>query len=369
MTLVDLKSLVDERLTRELDSALSELRFADAERLALQLLSDREKRHSLVHPEVANALVDLAEALRSQNKLVAAAEALVRALDIDTAVFGDKHERVGEGLHRLAHIQLLASNFEDAQTLFERSVETLTLAAGDADARVGQALLGLAATRMRRGDREAAVQALESALQCFALAHGPEAQTMVEPLEALASVREGSGDFDDAMALRRRAVKILERLDHPHLAAALAALTRCAIGAGDFALAEAAATRALDAHAAVDTERAQVHELLGEVREATGRPLEAREDYRYALAIYQDALPAGHPQLGVALMNVATMDLQLGEVDRADKQARRALEIFLDRFGPEHPHTQGMKEALKRAYEHAGHGDRASELDSLGTRQ
>jgi tetratricopeptide (TPR) repeat protein len=366
---IDIRRMVEERVSRELEQAFADLSFAAAEKLAEELVLVRGRLFGDDHPEVANALVELAEALRSQQKLVAAAETLIRALDIDTRVFGDKHQRVGEGLHRLAHVQLLASNFDDAETLFERSVSTLTEAVGDDDPRVGLALSGLAATRVRMGDRDGAADALQAALQCFALAHGPEAQTMVEPLEALATVREAGGDYIDAMTLRRRAVRILERLEHPRLASALCALVKSAIGAKDYALAEAAATRALDTHPELDAERAHVHELLGEVRELTARPLEAREEYRRALDIYQQLLPAQHPQIGVALMNVATMDLQLGEVDRADAMARQALSIFLDRFGPEHPHTQGMREALKRAYEHAGHAERAVELDALGTRQ
>ena len=369
MSEIDIRRLAEDRIVREIEAAFATQRFAAAEALAEELVTLRERAFGAEHPEVANALVDLAEALRAQAKLVPAAEALLRALDIDTKTYGERHERVGEGLHRLAHVQLLASNYDDAETLFARSIDALFASAGDDDPRLGVALSGLAAARVRLGDRDGAAAALERALQCFALAHGPEAQSMIDPLEALASVREASGDYIDAMTLRRRAVRILEKNDHPRLAAALCALVKSAIGAKDFTLAEAAATRALDARPTMGEERAQVHELLGEVREATGRTLLAREDYRRALAIYQDVLPASHPQIAVALMNVATMDLQLGEIDRGDALARQALAIFLDRFGPEHPHTQGMREAFKRAYEHAGHGERASELDSMGTRQ
>lgn len=369
MTTVDLRRMAEEQLERALEAAFAAQRFSEAEGLAGELVTMRERMHGDAHPEVANALVELAEAQRAQQKLVPAAEALVRALEIERKTYGDRHERTGEALHRLAHLQLVAGNFTDAETLFVNAVDALFAAGGDDDRRLGLALSGLAATRVQLGDNEGAAQALERTLQCYVLAHGPETLPLVDPLEALATVREAIGDYLDAMTLRRRAVGILERHDHPRLAAALCSLTKAAIGAKDFTLAEAAATRALDAHPDLDTDRAQVHELLGEVREHSGRSVEAREDYRCALAIYKDALPAGHPQIGVALMNVATMDLQLGEIDRADEMARQALAIFLDRFGPEHPHTLGMREALKRAYEHAGAGERASELDALGTRQ
>lgn len=354
MSELDIRRLAERRVEQAYANAMELGQFDDAIAAALELVSLRTELFSAGHAEVANALYDLSEARASKGQLLEAAETLLGALDIETNTYGEEHPRVAEALHRLGQIQLAAQNDEDALTLFGRAVMIFEKAGGEQDERLAFALGGLA-TALARHERFADAQAaLERALQCLAVCHGPESVPMAAPLESLAALKSMQGDERDALSLRERAARLLERAKHPGRSEAWRAVSRSALALRDFTKAMTAAESAIAASEPISAERAQSHDLAAEVCEVLGDGQQARAHYERALETYAATLPPTHPQLGVAQMNLATMEVMSGEVAIAEPRAREALRIFTHNFGPRHSHTEQMRQALMQLFAQAG---------------
>jgi len=369
MSTVDITKMREERSDSEFVDALAARDFHRALALTQERLDERRARFGDEHTEIANALSDMALALSGSGDIVTAAEVSLQALELEERLHGAEHERVGEALHRLAQLQLDAHNTLDAVTLFQRAVHVLERAVAEDDTRIAVACSGLAAALAQNGDLAGAASAMEKALQCYAVAGGPENADMLAPLEALSQLREAEGGLKDALSLRDRATRISKRARPADVPRHLLAAARLCIALGNSDRARVLTEETLELEQRHTPARAEAHAMLGELFERQQEFLRARDQYRNALETYRLALPEKHPQIAVALMNVATLEVALGEAERAEPLARDALSIFLDTFGPTHSHTRQMREGLRHAFLDSGHERMAAELASFGLQQ
>lgn len=73
---------------------------------------------------------------------------------------------------------------------------------------------------------------------------------------------------------------------------------------------------------------AAAHLQLGRVRHALGRLEEARAEYKYASEIQNAELPAGHPDLAVAQLELAQLDADVGNFKEALSKIEAATLLF-----------------------------------------
>ena len=73
--------------------------------------------------------------------------------------------------------------------------------------------------------------------------------------------------------------------------------------------------------------------------------------YEKALAIWEKKLPPVHPELAVAINNLAFLCQENQEFSKAEDLYEKALGIYLQTLGPDHPHTQICTANLSRLYD------------------
>ncbi|MEL6614928.1 MAG: serine/threonine-protein kinase, partial [Bacteroidota bacterium] len=203
----------------------------------------------------------------------------------------------------LSHLHVNLGDFDVGRPLAERAVAIVdSLGARGPDA--SEAYTALASVQSYLGEYEASEQNYRTALALAEEAFPPGHPSIAESVNNLAYVlpdvpREGAGD--EAIELGRRALR----------------LSREALG---------------DDHLDV----AQTHNNLGAYLYTAGRGDEAAAHYRRALEIREAAL-GRHPLVANTLSNLANLVHEQGDPEAAIPLFERAISIWRDALGPEHP--------------------------------
>jgi tetratricopeptide (TPR) repeat protein len=328
-------------------------RFAAAERDARRALAGYAAAEGARHPDVANALVELAATLEARDRPRDAARALQRALGILRPPTDDLD---------LVRLRLLAR-------------------------------LALSGLDRRRGAYAAADRGARAALDEARRRLPPRAPLIAATLNNLGVLRKAEGRYADAVAFYRRAAPLLPRgdrlaratLEHnlggiahargrhaeaePHARRAVA-LREAALGAGHPAWAAdvAALAAVVESRGRLD-EAARLYRRsqavfrralgVGSLEHALGMAgLAAVEQQRGARtgarALYARAIPAlarllgrDHPDVALTVNNLAVLEREAGQLARAEALFRRAAASFGRRLGPRHPHRILARENLR----------------------
>jgi tetratricopeptide (TPR) repeat protein len=95
-----------------------------------------------------------------------------------------------------------------------------------------------------------------------------------------------------------------------------------------------------------DTQAARLCNTLGFHLRAVGQYAEARLYYERALAIYEQVLGPEHPNTALSLNNLDALLQVQGDLGGARPYCERALHIFMARLGPNHALTQTVQRNL-----------------------
>lgn len=257
---------------------------------------------------------------------------------------------------------------EAARPLLEEAVELRRAALGDIHPKTGEALLALAELRRREGRLAQA-----ESLALSALAGSNEASHVAghaTALDLLGFIYTGMGRLAEAERTFLTEVEVLERGglgDSVEMGSALINLAAVFRREGQVEQAEILLRRALEhrrrnlgpEHPLTAVVLARLGALLAE---HLGRPVEAEESFRQALAIQTAVLGEDHPARAETLVGLASLHAHLGRDDRAEDYYREILRILSVGLGPEHPNTLEGMEGLAG---HLGKTGRLQEADSL----
>ena len=90
--------------------------------MLLQLSTINEVVFGIEHPNVASSLNNLAQLLKSTNRLEEAEPLMRRALSIDETAFGKDHPRVADHLNNLAQLLQATDRVKEAEPLMRRAL-------------------------------------------------------------------------------------------------------------------------------------------------------------------------------------------------------------------------------------------------------
>lgn len=271
------------------------------------------------HPEVGDALGNLAQALHTIGQEEEAIALHTRALTITEAVLGPDHPHVANILNNLANVRLATGDARQAATLLERCVEIHQAALGPAHPRLATCLSNLANTHRARGDNAQAATLHERALAIREAAYGPDHPEVAQSLNNLGIVRKSMGDLEGATAMYRRAIEVWTAVggpEHPQLAAPMTNLGNLRARAGAYEEAQSLHARAIEIwtkalgpdhpHIASATNNlADAHRLAGDL-------VRARELYDEALALRERTLGPEHPMVSSPLVGLIEIALEQG---------------------------------------------------------
>ena len=242
--------------------------YAAAEAELFEALRLAEQQHGAWSIETASALNAVGMTYKYRGRFADGRRVYERALAIVERAFGERHEDVASLHHNLGGLEHARREFAAAEPHARRSVE------------------------LRRTLR------------------GPEHVTTAEDEAAWAPILKALGRLDEAEALLRHALPILERElgpDHPEVAGAWNNLGG----------------------------------TLADLDEATAA-------YECALAAKERTLGPAHPALAITLNNLGVNARRRGRAEEAEAYYRRALEILEGRVEGDHPNLELARRNLDR---------------------
>ena len=299
--------------------------------LALPLLERSLELHEQArgpdHPEVAAAMLTLADVLQETAAHGRALALCRRALSVLEAAHGPVHEEVAQALNHVGLLQHALGDYGAATAAYERSLRIYEQVHGETHPYVAAGLNNLAGLQMAKGRRREALPLIERSLAILEAAYGETHLDVARVQNNLAVLHNKLASYDRACELAERSLAIRRELlepDHPDIADSLSDL-------------------------------AGVYRAMGRLGEAL--PL-----YERALAVLERAHGESHPSVGAVLTNLARLLSTLGDLERALRLQRRGVSILEDVFGPDHRHVATAIAGLAAVLELRGDHARAEPL-------
>jgi tetratricopeptide (TPR) repeat protein len=175
---------------------------------------------------------------------------------------------------------------------------------------------------------------------------GPNHPRLAEVLRSLGGVLQHRGRYDEADATLQRTLTMQEQLlgpEHEEVSATLAVMGESCVAQGNFRRAKGLLKRAVaiaELHVVPDQYPdklcAALHAMSG-VYNNLQDYVKAQDMAQRHLALIEEFLGLHHPQLGVALSNVAGSLAAQGKFGEAQSMYERSLAIAERVYGPHHP--------------------------------
>jgi tetratricopeptide (TPR) repeat protein len=269
--------------------------------LILESLAIRRAVREPVHADIAENLEDLGLNYYDRGDYESAIEHLQAAVDMRRELNSGPFPATSEALSNLALVHLDAGNYEAAEELWTEALEMDRSYFGEKHPELSANINNLAFVYHDMGDLESAEKFYRQAIAMDEELLGPDHPEYAFALSNLAFLLLDLGRPDEAIAMQSTATKILDRAygeAHPQLATALSGL--------GFMLNEEKSYAAAELHL---------------VR---------------ALAMRRELLGPDNPEVGKSLLTIATLHLDTGKFELAEKEASQAYELFQDKIGEEH---------------------------------
>ena len=190
---------------------------------------------------------------------------------------------------------------------------------GDTHATTGVLAFNLASLQQSELQWEAARGSYQLALAAYAAEHGPESPELLPVLEGLAKSEDETRAFGDALETWQRVLQI-------HQAA----------------------------HGAESEQTAQTYQQLGLSARGAGKLKASRNYGNRALKIYRQIHGGRSSEVGTLLLGLAVLDMQLGELGKAQEKVEKGLAIVEETLPLEHPTRIAANEFLAGTLEQAG---------------
>jgi tetratricopeptide (TPR) repeat protein len=242
--------------------------------------------------------------------------------------------------------QLALGDLPGAQTVLQHAVALAEPPpVGPDHPRLAEVLRHLGRLLQQRGRYDEADATLQRALTMQEQLLGPEHEDVSRTLTDMGSSCIEQGNYRLAKGLLKRAVAIAELHvvpdQHPgQLCLALNGLCQVYICLKDYELAQEKAERALALNEQFlgphHPEVALALSNLAMCLQGQGKLSEAQPMYERSLAIDERVFGPHHPEVAVALTNLASLQLEKGEHRRAKAAFERALAIEEQALGPQH---------------------------------
>lgn len=279
-----------ERLERQAEELAGLEQYRDAERFAADALELREKQLGPNHATVAELLILKGDLLLAQEKPAQAEPLYQRALRIRETLYGPLPQpETAEVLVLLAGAQAAQKQTRKAQDIYERVLAVRELAVGAGAPVIAKAMIGLAKIHLVEGQPKKAEPLVLRAIEVQRTHFGPQHPVLAGTLVVLAELYAAAGDYPKAKQLAEQALSIRRETygpQHPLTAETLLLVVRME-----------APSQGPDAPGTLQsTERQEVEKaaksLAGraEVYEQLGRPEQAEQLYRQALAVFDGQL-------------------------------------------------------------------------------
>ncbi len=347
----------------------SQGRLAEAEPLYKRSLSVYEKALGPDHPDVGTSLNNLAAMYRSLGRTTEAEPLYKRSLALREKALGADHPAVGSSLNNLALLYQSQGRYAEAEPLYKRSLSISVSALGPDHPAVGSSLNNLAELYRSQGHYSEAEPLFKRSLSITETAKGPDHPDVGTSLNNLAALYLDQGRITEVEPLHKRAIAIAEKSlgrDHPSVANSLNNLAGLYLVQGRYGEAEPIYKRSLGIF---EKALGSDHDAVGlslnglaELYRAQGRYGEAEPLYKRSFAISEKALGTEYSEAGTSLNNLALLYVAQGRTTEAEPLFKRSLAIREKSLGPDHPSVAATLNNLAGLYYAQGRTTEAEPL-------
>lgn len=347
---------ISEPASAEKDPALQKLdnvkallkdgSYADAEKLAREILAEVEAKHGVESLQAAQVLDVLVESiLRSKMQVDDESQALAeRAISIRERALGPEHAKVVKSLKIFTTLFRRTGDYAGAKSLLERALVKAEKAYSPNHIEVAGILNNLGILHRETRDYARAREFLERALRIREKEFGPEHLVVANTLNNIGLILHDAGDLAEAKSCFERTLAIRKKvlgLEHKSVALAAANLGGLLHTMGAYAEAKILYERTLSI---LEKEFGPEHPTtanclndLGYLLKDMGEFTIAMQCHERALAIREKAYGDKHPLVAYSLNNLAVVLRHLGDYERTRMLLERSLAILEKVFGPDHP--------------------------------
>ena len=318
-------------------------RYAEAERLFLQVRAVDERTFGPEHSSFATTLHNLAGVYRDTGRYAEAERLFLQVRAIEEKTLGPEHPSFATTLHNLAGVYRDTGCYAEAERLFlqVRAIYEKTL--GPEHSSFATTLHNLAGVYRDTG-RYAEAERLF--LQVRAIEEktlGPEHPSFATTLGNLAGVYSDTGRYAEAERLFLQVRAIEEKTlgpEHPSFATTLGNLARVYSETDRYAEAERLflQVRAIyektlgPEHSSFAT---TLHNLAGVYRD-TGRYAEAERLFLQVRAIEEKTLGPEHPSFATTLVNLARVYSETNRYGEAEQLLSQAMNVYSSKLPQRH---------------------------------
>ena len=247
--------------------------------------------------------------LLQQGDFTAAEPNALRAIELQSTLYGERSTVFAEAVNAAATLQFLRGRYPEALAEYRRVEAIYSAAYGPNHPLLGKVLNNIGATQFSQFDYAAAEATHTRVLEILRNAHGPKHSSLGTVHSNLGLLALAQAQFPRAIAEFRRSLAIYEEAlpaDHPSIGDCWTDLGHGYLVAGEYEPAEQAFTR--------------------------------------AQTVYLRAFGAGHPRSTQALASIGQAQLRRGQIVEAEQSLLQAIREF--NGAPEDPALSGAEAAL-----------------------
>jgi tetratricopeptide (TPR) repeat protein/CHAT domain-containing protein len=343
--------------------------YDKAEPLFLRAVALRKKALGPDHPDTLKAVSNLASEYQARAAYTLAEPLFQRVIAVKERLWGVEHPETAKSMSNLAGLYHAEGAFDKAEALLLRAlaIEEVSLGPDHSDTLI--TVNNLAEVYRSRGAYKLAEPLYQRALTTRERLLGPEAHDTAISLGNLAELYRTEGNYSKAEPLYTRALAALEKTvgrNHPDTAITLSNLASLYFEQGMYLQAEPLLQSALTINergfGPEHPSTANSLNNLGALYLEQGMLPKAEEMLSRALAIREASLGSEHRDTVSSLNNMAILYAEQGLYDRAEPLLVRALASSEKKLGPNHPETAGLLDGLGELYANQGDFGRAEPL-------
>lgn len=317
-----------DSLARSISSRIDAAEWAEAARVAGQLVAMRRAQGASARRELATALTYLSLAERNRGRFEAAEQAAREVVILARSEYRGESPTYATALNNLAGVLRERGQLVAAEALYRRSLLIRVEALGQAHAAVAASYNNLATLLQQQGESSEAERMLRDALASTRAGQGEAHPNVALGLQNLAAVLRRQQKLVEAEDCLRQAQRIVvERYGEGNVRTtyALQGLAEVLVAAGKHVEADSLLRACLALRERTlgpdHVETAQTRDRLGVLRSTLGRPADA-------LALHEQALQATREAFGPAHPRTASTWGWLGGVHLRQGNAARAVEAL-----------------------------------------
>ena len=287
------------------------------------------------HPELATTTYNFAQLLRDRGNLDEAQKMFEESLNMDKILNGPEHPDVAYSLQGLASVYRIKGNYDESEKLYRESLRIRRKFLGNDHPDVGYSLTNLSQLLVFMKNFDEAEKILNEALIIQKKINGEEHRSVTNIYEKLGEINLEKGNFIKAETLFNKALNINYKiLGEKHFAYAsdLISLSKVKAEMKDYNAAIELCNRGIETAISVGGKESSfltgTYSILAKIYKDKGDYVTSDSLYRISIRMYDKIYGRNYIRTALTMTNFGSLLLQMDSVKQAYNYANEGLKIL-----------------------------------------